>query len=189
MLLLGATKLHWHPIYDWSNWHKILLHTQQKKNLESKKYMHVSHIEMFCGSLNQLCSNTKIFSLITYSLLRIVCSHCTLLGTKITKGMTCGSDSTQMPAYSDILLWMPKLILVWNQGGHIREAEYQEKEYWEEKRVRTISSSKADTSGTRWSTSVAESLAVVFFLSPTGVFKERSKIERVMKISSASSLV
>lgn len=66
--------------------------------------MHVSHIEMFCGSLNQLCSNTKIFSLITYSLLRIVCSHCTLLGTKITKGMTCGSDSTQMPAYSDILL-------------------------------------------------------------------------------------
>lgn len=49
---------------------------------------------------------------------------------------------------------------------------------------RTISSSKADTSGIRWSMSVGESLAVSFF-SPKGVLKERSKTERVMKISIA----
>lgn len=82
---------------------------------------------MFCNSLNQLYSNTKISSLITYSLLRIVCSPCTSLGTNITREMTCGSESTQMSAYSDILLWMSKLMLVWNQGGHIQEAESQEK--------------------------------------------------------------
>lgn len=49
---------------------------------------------------------------------------------------------------------------------------------------RTISSSKADTSGIRWSMSVGESLAVSFF-SPKGVLKERSKTERVMKTSIA----
>lgn len=62
--------------------------------------MHVSPIKMFCDTLNQLCSNKKIFSLITYSLLRIMSSRCTLLGTKITKDMTCGSDSTQLPVHS-----------------------------------------------------------------------------------------
>lgn len=47
---------------------------------------------MFRDTLNQLCSDTKIFPLIIYSLLRIACSHCTLLGTKITKELTCGSE-------------------------------------------------------------------------------------------------
>jgi len=55
----------------------------------------------------------------------------------------------------------------------------------EEKRVRTISSSKADTSGTRWSMSVDASLAGVSFLSHKGVLKERCKTERVMKTSTA----
>ena len=44
--------------------------------------------------------------------------------------------------------------------------------------------SKADTSGTRWSTSVGESLTVSF-LSPKGVLKGRSKTERIMKTSTA----
>lgn len=50
--------------------------------------------------------------------------------------------------------------------------------------IRTTSNSKADTSGTWWSVSVGESL-IVSFLSPKGVFKGRSKIERIMKTSTA----
>lgn len=141
---------------------------------------------MACATLNQLCSNTKIVSLITYSFLTTVCSHQgTSLGTKTAREMTYEQDSTQTAASPNILLWMLKLTLVWTWDGHIQEAESQEEEYWGEKRVRTISSSKADTSGTRWSMSADGSLAVAAFLSHKGVLKERCKIERVMKTSTA----
>lgn len=153
--------------------------------MSQKLYAHGSHIRTFCDSLNQLCSNMKIFSLITYSLLRIVCSHCYLTRNKNNQR-------------DDLWIWKhPNVCILWHSFVNAEvnaclksrwsysRGRIPRKEYWEEKRVRTISSSKADTSGTWWSMSVGESPAVVFFLPPEGVFKERSKTERVKKTSTA----
>lgn len=98
----------------------------------------------------------------------------------------------------DLWIWKhPNVCILWHSfvnaevnaclksGWSYSRGRIPRKEYWEEKRVRTLSSSKADTSGTWWSLSVGESPAVVFFLPREGVFKERSKIERVKKTSTA----
>ena len=98
--------------------------------------------------------------------------------------MTCGSESTQMSAYSDILLWMSKLMLVWNQGGHIQEAESQEKNTEKRKGSEQFLVQRL-TLLEHGGPCLLESPAVVFFLPPEGVFKERNKIERVKKTSTA----
>lgn len=88
-------------------------YTKQKKNLVGQKiYAHVSHIKMVCDALNQLCSNRKIFPLITYFIEDSMFPSQYFTRNKNNQEMTHEYDSSQMPAYSNILPQMLELMLV-----------------------------------------------------------------------------